>query len=144
LNLIIVAIVVLKPDHAAMYQYKLERTLNCGVGVTMEVIGGKWKPCIIDSIRKGLKRPSELHRVNPNATPRVINQQLRELESHGIVQKIIYPVLPPKVEYSLTEKGQSLLFIIDAMEKWGAAFGDEVRALIGNSPGAQLAKNKAG
>ena len=110
-----------------MYEHKLERPLHCGVGVTMEILGGKWKACLIDNIRKGLRRPSELHRVNTTATPRVLNQQLKELEEHGVVRKVIYPVLPPKVEYFLTPRGESLLTIIDAMEAWGDTYGDEIR-----------------
>lgn len=75
-----------------------------------------------------MRRPSELHRLNPAATPRVLNRQLKELEDHGMVRKVIYPVLPPKVEYFLTPEGESLLAIIDAMQAWGDAHGDAFRA----------------
>lgn len=78
--------------------------MNCGIVVTMEAIGGKWKPCLINDINKGIKRPSELHKKHPNASLRVLNQQLSELEKHGIVEKNIFPVTPPKVEYSLQLK----------------------------------------
>jgi DNA-binding HxlR family transcriptional regulator len=114
-----------------MYEHKLERPLlQCGVGVTMEILGGKWKSCLIHNIRSGLRRPSELHRMNPIATPRVLNQQLKELEDHGIVRKVIYPVLPPKVEYFLTPQGESMLRIIDAMKEWGDTHGDTFRMHI--------------
>ena len=96
----------------------------------MEVLGGKWKSCLIYCIRNGVRRPSELHRRNPTATPRVLNQQLRELEAHGMVRKVIYPVLPPKAEYFLTPEGESLLAIIAAMEAWGATHGDAFRARL--------------
>lgn len=113
-----------------MYEHKLPRPLDCGVGVTMEILGGKWKACLVHNIRNGLRRPSELHRLNPAATPRVLDQQLRELEEHGMVSRIIHPVLPPKVEYFLTPKGESLLGIIDAMESWGTAYGEEFHARL--------------
>jgi len=102
-----------------MYEKKIPKELNCGIVVTMEAIGGKWKPCLIDDINKGIKRPSELHKKHPNASLRVLIQQLSELEKHGIVEKTIFQVAPPKVEYSLTTKGISLLPLIDIMRRWG-------------------------
>jgi DNA-binding HxlR family transcriptional regulator len=102
-----------------MYEKKIPKDLNCGIVVTMEIIGGKWKTCLINDINKGIKRPSELHRSHPEASLRVINQQLFELERNNIIEKKIYPVLPPKVEYSLTEIGKSLLPLIDLMLSWG-------------------------
>jgi DNA-binding HxlR family transcriptional regulator len=102
-----------------MYEKKIPKDLNCGIVVTMEIIGGKWKTCLINDINKGIKRPSELHRSHPEASLRVINQQLFELERNNIIEKKIYPVLPPKVEYSLTEIGRSLLPLIDLMLSWG-------------------------
>lgn len=85
----------------------------------MEVISGKWKACLINDINKGIKRPSELHRAHPEASLRVITQQLFELEKHHMVEKKIFPVLPPKVEYSLTELGKTLLPLIALMLSWG-------------------------
>ncbi len=113
-----------------MYKHKLDRPLTCGVGVTMEMLGGKWKPCLIHNIRQGLRRPSELHRRNSTATPRVLNQQLKELEDDGIVRKVIYPVSPPKVEYFLTSIGESLLAVVDAMQAWCETHGDEFRQRV--------------
>ena len=72
----------------------------------MEVIGGKWKTYILYELDRGTRRPSELHRLFPDASPRVINQQLKELERHGMIEKTIYPELPPRVEYSITEDGR--------------------------------------
>jgi len=102
-----------------MYEKKIPKDLNCGIVVTMEIIGGKWKTCLINDINKGVKRPSELHRSHPEASLRVINQQLFELEKHNIIVKKIFSVLPPKVEYSLTETGKTLLPLIDLMLSWG-------------------------
>jgi DNA-binding HxlR family transcriptional regulator len=106
-----------------MYEKKMNKTIDiCGMGITMEVMGGKWKPCLIQSIHTGLKRPSELHRAHPTASPRVLNQHLSELEEYGIVEKLVHPVLPPKVEYSLTAFGKSLLPVTQAMEAWGLQY----------------------
>ena len=64
------------------------------------------------------------------ATPRVLHQQLKELEDHGMVRKVIYPVLPPKVEYFLTPEGESMLPIVDAMKAWGDQYGDVFQARL--------------
>ncbi|SDD11217.1 winged helix-turn-helix transcriptional regulator [Niabella drilacis] len=102
-----------------MYTRKIPEDLDCGIVVTMKVLGGKWKACIVDSISKGVKRPSDLHRAIVDASPRVLNMQLHELENSGIVSKKIYPGLPLKVEYNLTPLGCSLLPVIEAIDKWG-------------------------
>jgi len=79
----------------------------------------KWKSCILDELRHCNMRPSEIHRALPEATPRVFDIQLIELERDGLVAKKIYPELPPRSEYSITDLGSSLIPIIDAMIKWG-------------------------
>lgn len=96
----------------------------------MEVIGGKWKSCIIQELSRGTKRPSELHRLFEEASPRVINQQLKELEIHGVVKKEIFAELPPRSEYSMTEMGKSLLPLIDQMEKWGDNFRPQMKEIL--------------
>lgn len=102
-----------------MYEKKIPENLDCGLSIAIKVLGGKWKAWIIDCIRKGVKRPSELHRKVYSASPRVINMHLRELEEYGIIGKKIYPGTLLKVEYSLTSIGESILPIIDTMEHWG-------------------------
>lgn len=104
-----------------MYVKKLPEQLDYGVNVTMKVLGGKWKPCILDCINSGARRPSEIHRLIPEAPRRVLNQQLKELEECSIVYKKIFPGLPLRVEYYLTALGQSLMPVIMAMDKWGNA-----------------------
>lgn len=96
--------------------------IDCGVKIAMEVIGGKWKTYILYELDKGIRRPSELHRLFPGATPRVINQQLKELEMHGMIEKKIFPELPPHVEYSITADGKGLMPIIRMLECWGNEF----------------------
>lgn len=109
-----------------MYERKIPLPMNCGLHLTKEVLGGKWKANLIYAIFQEIKRPSDLLRAFPDITKRVLSVQLKELEAHGIVNKKIYPQLPPKVEYSLTELGESLMPIIDAMNHWG----DDNRAFL--------------
>jgi DNA-binding HxlR family transcriptional regulator len=105
----------------AMYERKTPLTIDCGLHLTREVLNGKWKPSLLHAISMGVKRPSELLRLFPGATRRVLNVQLNELEEHGLIVKKTYPQLPPKVEYSLTEIGWSVMPVIDAMNQWGDA-----------------------
>ncbi|MCW3465784.1 winged helix-turn-helix transcriptional regulator [Chitinophaga nivalis] len=102
-----------------MYEKKIPENLECGISIAIKVLGGKWKAWIIDCINNGVLRPSEIHRRIDSASPRVINMQLKELEDYGIIGKTIYPGLPLKVEYYLTEVGKSILPVINAMDKWG-------------------------
>lgn len=105
-----------------MYEKKIPFDIECGVKITMEVIGGKWKSCILLELSKRAMRPSELHREFPDASPRVIDQQLKELEFHGMISKEIFPELPPHSEYSITEEGRTLIPLIEQIEKWGDNF----------------------
>ena len=102
-----------------MYERKIQIDTNCGVTVTQFVIGGKWKPYLINCITKGYHRPIDFQKVIEGATKRVLTQQLNELEEMGIVRKVVYPVVPMKVEYFLTELGNSMGPIIRMMDDWG-------------------------
>lgn len=104
-----------------MYERKIPVDLDCPLRLTMSLMDSKWKSCILDELRHGPLRPSELHRTLPEATPRVLDLQLRELTDDGLVRKTIYPELPPRSEYTITDLGRSLLPIIDAMIAWGEA-----------------------
>ena len=92
---------------------------NCPVEATLELIGGKYKALILWHLSQGILRFSELRQVIKGATPKMLTQQLRELEANGLVHREVYPVIPPKVEYSLTERGKSLIPILDQMCDWG-------------------------
>ena len=81
---------------------------NCPVEATLELIGGKYKALILWHLSQGILRFSELRQVIKGATPKMLTQQLRELEANGLVHREVYPVIPPKVEYRLTELGLSL------------------------------------
>ncbi len=102
-----------------MYERKIPVDLDCPLRLTISLIDSKWKSCILDELRHRPMRPSELHKTFPEATPRVLDLQLKELVEDGLVGKTIYPELPPRSEYFITELGSTLIPIIDAMIEWG-------------------------
>jgi DNA-binding HxlR family transcriptional regulator len=95
---------------------------GCAVEATMSVLGGIWKPVLVSHLLPGRVRFNALCRLTPNATPRMITLQLRELEADGIIRRIIYPEVPPKVEYELTEFGRTLEPVLTSLREWGEAF----------------------
>lgn len=113
-----------------MYERKMLPSLNCGLDLIGEVLYGKWKIRLLWFISEGHQRPSELQRKIPDATRRVLNIQLKELEDHGLVTKEIFPVLPPKVEYRLTELGKTLIPVISALGQWGDKNEEHLRSVI--------------
>jgi DNA-binding HxlR family transcriptional regulator len=113
-----------------MYERKTTPNLNCGLDLIGEVLYGKWKIRLLWFINEGHKRPSELQRKIPDAARRVLNIQLKELEEHELVTRKVYPVVPPKVEYSLTEFGKTLIPVIAALGQWGDEHEDRLRDLI--------------
>jgi DNA-binding HxlR family transcriptional regulator len=92
---------------------------HCPIEVALEVIGGMWKVIVVRELRTGTKRYSELHRGLKNATHKMLAQQLRQLERDGVVDRKVYPQVPPKVEYSLTPLGRELGPLLDSMGDWG-------------------------
>ena len=100
----------------------MELTENCPVEATLDLIGGKYKALILWHLSDGTLRFSELRSRISKATPKMLTQQLRELEIQELIHREVYPVIPPKVEYSLTETGRSLLPILVAMRDWGAGY----------------------
>ncbi len=95
---------------------------NCPVAETLELIGGKYKALILWHLSEGTLRFSELRQRIANATPKMLTQQLRELEANQLIHREVFPIVPPKVEYSLTELGQSLMPILVSMRDWGANY----------------------
>ena len=91
---------------------------NCPIEATLEFIGGKYKTIILWHLVDKVLRYSELRKLIPQATPKMLTQQLRELEENGLIKRVIYPVVPPKVEYSLTEYGKTLIPVLDVMKQW--------------------------
>jgi DNA-binding HxlR family transcriptional regulator len=103
------------------------RTFNCEKELTLAVIGGKWKMLILWHLGKeGTKRFNELRSLMPDITQRMLVNQLRELEEDQIVHREVYPGVPPKVEYSLTSIGQSLMPILESMYDWGKNYMETV------------------
>ncbi|CAH1198785.1 MULTISPECIES: winged helix-turn-helix transcriptional regulator [Paenibacillus] len=96
-----------------------DKKYNIGVEATLDVIGGKWKCVILCHLTHGRRRTSELKRLMPDITQKMLTQQLRELEADGIIKRIVHHEIPPKVEYELSEYGQSLQSILDALCAWG-------------------------
>lgn len=94
---------------------------NCPVAYTMNIIGGKWKPSIIHMIRTDRNRYSLLLKNITEISKQTLTNQLRELEADGVLERIIYPEIPPRVEYRITPYGSSLLPIIDSMYKWATS-----------------------
>ena len=95
---------------------------TCPVEATLDLIGGKYKALILWHLSDGTLRFSALRQRIPKATPKMLTQQLRELEMQELIHREVYPVIPPKVEYSLTETGRSLMPILVAMRDWGADY----------------------
>ncbi|MBA5851624.1 helix-turn-helix transcriptional regulator [Clostridium sp. cel8] len=96
------------------------KNYTCTFEITIDLIGGKWKPLIIWHLgSKGTQRFSQLRRLIPQVTQKMLTQQLRELESDNLVNRKVYPQVPPKVEYSLTNLGKTLMPILSMMCKWG-------------------------
>ena len=95
---------------------------HCPVETTIGLIGGKYKSLILWKLMGGTLRFSELRREVPGATPKMLTQQLRELENDGLVQREVFPVVPPKVEYSLTPFGRSIGPVLESMYAWGTGY----------------------
>jgi DNA-binding HxlR family transcriptional regulator len=92
----------------------------CRVDDALGILVGKWKPIILlHLLKNGTQRFSELKRSMPGITQKMLTNQLRELEDEDIIQRVVYPQVPPKVEYSITEYGRSLEPILEAMHEWG-------------------------
>ena len=92
---------------------------SCPVTATMKIIGGKWKPIILWILCDKVRRFGEIKQFIPAITQKMLTQQLKKFENDGIISRKIYPEVPPKVEYSLTDYGRSLIPILHAMADWG-------------------------
>ncbi|HCW52289.1 MAG TPA: MarR family transcriptional regulator [Clostridium sp.] len=102
---------------------KSKKVFNCNVELTIDVIKSKWTPIIIIEIGNSeVIRYGELKRGIPNINERVLVRQLRELEKHQLIKRKVYDEVPPKVEYSLTEIGKTLVPILDALGEWGKKY----------------------
>jgi len=106
-----------------MKRYELDGTYYyCPVDLTLSVIGGRWKSLVFWNLRNGPKRFGEMKKILVGINDKMLTQVLRELEKSKIVNRKVYEVIPPKVEYSLTNEGEKLLPILKLMEGWGEKF----------------------
>ena len=105
---------------------KCPSTFNCPVEATLDLIGGKYKSLILFNLVDNVLRFSELQRLIPQSTPKMLTQQLRELEEDGLILRTIYPVIPPKTDYRLTDFGKSIIPVLNAMCDWGTQYLDSL------------------
>lgn len=98
---------------------QIQKYGGCPVSLTLKVIGGKWKPLILYFVSVDVNRFGQLQRMMPGCSKRMMTTQLRELEVDGVINRKVYAEVPPKVEYSLTEKGESLRPLFSILSKWG-------------------------
>lgn len=105
-----------------MRSKRLDAKSGCAVEVTLSVIGGVWKPLILFHLLRDRLRFMQLTRRIPNATQRMLTLQLRELEADGLILRHVFPQVPPRVEYELTDYGRSLEPILVSLREWGAAY----------------------
>lgn len=103
-------------------QKKCNTEITCPVEATIQLIGGKYKAIILWHLINNTLRYNELHKRIPKSTDKMLTQQLRELEKDGLITRTVYPVVPPKTEYSLTPFGKTLTPILDQMCNWGSQY----------------------
>ncbi len=101
----------------------------CPVEATLDVIGGKWKPLILWQLKDNILRFNSLQQTLPGISPKMLTKQLRELEEDGIVKREMYPEIPPRVEYSLTDFGRTIIPVLEALAQWGMEFMDQKDAI---------------
>jgi DNA-binding HxlR family transcriptional regulator len=104
-------------------------SFGCPVEAALEAIGGKWKGLILFHLHDGMKRFNELRRLMPEVTQRMLTKQLRELELDQIVQRTVFPEVPPRVEYTLTPFGETLTPILMALQQWGNDYLDKLSTI---------------
>ena len=112
-----------------MRHERYDCNFGCPVEAALEAIGGKWKGVILFHLQSGTKRFNELRRLIPDVTQRMLTKQLRELEADQIIFRNVYPEVPPRVEYSMTEFGGSLSPILTTLQQWGNKYIDKLTAI---------------
>jgi DNA-binding HxlR family transcriptional regulator len=103
---------------------------HCSLDVTMDFIGGKWKTVVLWYLKKDKKRFGELKKLIPDITEKMLSLQLKALEEDGIVKRTIYPEVPPRVEYELTDFGKTLIPMLEEIAKWGRELAKKEGILI--------------
>ena len=108
-----------------MVYTKNGKTYHCGVEAALDVIGGKWKPLILWALGDNVLRFSELQKGLPGVNAKMLTKQLRELEQDGVISRTVYPEVPPRVEYSITDFGRTLIPILRELCVWGTRYLEE-------------------
>ena len=96
-----------------------KKEIKCPMRFLLKMVGGKWKPLILQQLKDEKQRFGELRKLIPEINKQMLTKNLRELESEGIIHRKVFAVVPPKVEYSLSEVGVSLIPVLEVMENWG-------------------------
>ena len=117
-----------------MKHERYDCNFGCPVEACLEVVGGKWKGVVLFHLLGGTKRFNELMRLMPGVTQRMLTRQLRELEADQIVARKVYPEVPPKVEYTLTEFGQTLAPVLKVVQQWGVEYIERITAIRWKTP----------
>ena len=113
---------------------------HCAMDVTMDYIGGKWKTVVLWYLRKDKKRFNELRKLIPNITEKMLSLQLKDLENDGLVTRKIYPEVPPKVEYYLTDFGKTLIPMLEEIAKWGRGLAEKKGKLVDKAKATKIVK----
>ena len=101
---------------------EISKPYQCPVTATMQLIGGKWKIIILWAISNNINRFGLLQRAIPSITKKMLTSELRALEANGLIRRKVYPIVPPKVEYSITQFGETLLPVLGALGNWGQTY----------------------
>jgi DNA-binding HxlR family transcriptional regulator len=117
---------------------------HCAMDITMDYIGGKWKTVVLWYLRKDKKRFSELRKLIPNITEKMLSLQLKDLENDGIVKRKVYRVVPPKVEYYLTDFGTTLIPMLEEIARWGRGLAESQGKLVDSPKRQSKVKPKKG
>ncbi len=99
-----------------------KKNYNCFFQLATDIIGGKWKGMVLWALKNGVLRNGELKKLIPAISQKMLTQQLRELEEIGVVNRVVYPVIPPKVEYNLSPIGEKLIPILEDLHDWGKEY----------------------
>jgi DNA-binding HxlR family transcriptional regulator len=106
------------------------KEFHCAMDVTMNFIGGKWKTVVLWYLRKDKKRFTDLKKLIPNITEKMLSLQLKDLERNGIVKRKVYPQVPPRVEYFLTDFGKTLIPMLEEIARWGRSLAEKKGKMI--------------
>lgn len=119
----------MRKENSSNFRNEERLMLNCGMAYTLSIIGGRWKPSILCTLLKGKLRYSELLKSIPGISERMLVAQLRELEKQGLVERTVFPEVPPHVEYALTKLGKTTESMLRCMSDWGLMHQQKIEAM---------------